>query len=38
MLFNPAPESVLDAGDILVAIGHKDHLKQLDLLANPVAT
>ena len=35
MVFNPDPELVLHAGDILVAIGHKEHLRQLDELANP---
>lgn len=35
MMFNPDPESVLQAGDILVAIGHKEHLRHLEELANP---
>jgi voltage-gated potassium channel len=35
MLFNPDPESTLQAGDILVAIGHKEHLRHLEELANP---
>jgi voltage-gated potassium channel len=35
MLFNPAPETLLEAGDILLAIGHKEQLKQLESLANP---
>jgi voltage-gated potassium channel len=35
MQFNPAPETVLEADDILVAIGHKEHLAQLEALANP---
>jgi voltage-gated potassium channel len=34
MLFNPPPEAVIDAGDILVAIGHRDQLDQLDKLAS----
>lgn len=37
MVFNPAPESPLEVGDILLAIGHKDHLLQLEALANPGA-
>lgn len=35
MLFNPAPDTLLEAGDILLAIGHKEQLKQLEILANP---
>jgi voltage-gated potassium channel len=35
MLFNPAPDTLLEAGDILLAIGHKDQLQQLETLANP---
>jgi voltage-gated potassium channel len=35
MHFNPAPETVLEPGDTLVAIGHKDQLVQLERLANP---
>src|SRR5262249_13756786 len=34
MVFNPAPETALEAGDILVAIGRRDHLDQLEALAN----
>jgi voltage-gated potassium channel len=37
MRFNPAPETLLEAGDILLAIGHKDQLAQLETLANPRA-
>jgi voltage-gated potassium channel len=33
MIFNPAPETLIEAGDILVAIGHREHLDQLDKLA-----
>lgn len=35
MIFNPDPDLVLQAGDILVAIGHKEQLGQLDELASP---
>ncbi len=35
MLFNPASETVLDPGDTLVSMGHKEHLAQLQRLANP---
>jgi voltage-gated potassium channel len=34
MIFNPAPEQTFAAGDILVAIGRREHLDQLDLLAS----
>lgn len=34
MQFNPSPETCMEAGDILVAIGHKEHLEKLDALAN----
>jgi voltage-gated potassium channel len=34
MIFNPAPETLIEAGDILVAIGHREHLDQLDKLAD----
>ena len=33
MLFNPPAETVLEAGDILIAIGSRDHLGALDALA-----
>ncbi len=33
MVFNPAPEVKLEAGDILIAIGDRQHLNQLDTLA-----
>ncbi len=35
MIFNPVPETVLEQGDILLAIGHKDHLARLEEMANP---
>ncbi len=35
MLFNPDPDALLQAGDILVAIGHREQLAQLETLANP---
>lgn len=35
MNFNPPPETVLEPGDTLVAIGHRDQLAQLERLANP---
>jgi len=35
MLFNPDPQTVLEADDILVALGHRDHLEKLEKLANP---
>src|SRR5581483_4391559 len=35
MMFNPDPDTVIQPGDILVAIGHKEHLRQLEELANP---
>jgi voltage-gated potassium channel len=35
MLFNPDPETTLEAGDILLAIGHMEQLKRLEALANP---
>jgi voltage-gated potassium channel len=33
MLFNPAPELKIEAGDTLVALGRREHLDQLDALA-----
>ena len=38
MLFNPASSTLLEAGDILLAIGHKEQLKQLETVANPHET
>ena len=35
MNYNPAPDTVLEPGDTLVAIGHKEQLGQLESLANP---
>jgi voltage-gated potassium channel len=34
MVFNPAPDAVLEVGDILVAIGDRPHLERLEKLAN----
>ncbi len=34
MVFNPQPETVIEAGDIIVAIGDREHLDQLEKLAN----
>jgi voltage-gated potassium channel len=38
MVFNPTPDAKLAAGDILVAIGHREHLDRLDVLANKPAS
>lgn len=35
MHFNPTPETPIQVGDILVAIGRRDHLEKLDALAKP---
>lgn len=35
MLFNPDPQTRLEPGDILVALGHRDHLEKLERIANP---
>jgi voltage-gated potassium channel len=35
MNFNPASETVLEPGDTLVAMGNREHLSQLQNLANP---
>jgi voltage-gated potassium channel len=35
MLFNPPPETILEAGDILIAVGSLDHLGTLGQLAQP---
>jgi voltage-gated potassium channel len=35
MHFNPASETVLEPGDTLVAMGNREHLSQLQKLANP---
>jgi voltage-gated potassium channel len=37
MLFNPPAETVLEVGDILVAIGSRDHLGNLDALARAIS-
>ncbi len=37
MVFNPTAETTLEAGDILVAIGHREQLDQLESLANVTA-
>jgi voltage-gated potassium channel len=37
MSFNPAPETMLEAGDILVAMGSRDHLANLEKLARTAA-
>lgn len=37
MVFNPPAETTFEAGDILIAIGHRDHLGVLDALAKPKA-
>ncbi|HYT91422.1 MAG TPA: potassium channel protein [Gemmataceae bacterium] len=34
MIFNPAPETAIEAGDILVAIGDRQHLDALEKIAN----
>ena len=34
MVFNPSPEMVIEADDIIVAIGDRKHLDELDRLAN----
>ena len=33
MIFNPAPEAILEAGDILITLGHRQQLDQLAKLA-----
>jgi voltage-gated potassium channel len=38
MIFNPAPEAVLDAGDILITLGHRQQLDQLEKLAGGTGT
>src|SRR5262249_59910009 len=34
MVFNPDPETRIEAGDILVALGDRPHLDELEKLAN----
>jgi K+/H+ antiporter YhaU regulatory subunit KhtT len=33
MAFNPAPQAVLDAGDLLIALGHRQQLDRLEEMA-----
>jgi uncharacterized protein with PhoU and TrkA domain len=33
MIFNPPPETTIEVGDILLAIGHREQLDELDRLA-----
>jgi voltage-gated potassium channel len=35
MVFNPEPETILEAHDILIAIGNKDSLDRLGVIADP---
>jgi voltage-gated potassium channel len=37
MVFNPSPETRIEAGDIVVAIGDRPHLDELEKVANPLA-
>jgi voltage-gated potassium channel len=37
MVFNPPAETVLDAGDILIAIGSRENLATLSQLSKPKA-
>jgi voltage-gated potassium channel len=37
MLFNPPPDTILESGDILVAIGSRAALATFESLANPGA-
>jgi len=37
MLFNPPPDTILEVGDILVALGSRSHLAAFGELANPQA-
>jgi voltage-gated potassium channel len=37
MLFNPAPESLLEAGDLLITLGHRQQLDRLESMARGVA-
>jgi voltage-gated potassium channel len=34
MVFNPAPETVLESGDVLISIGHRQQLDRLEELAS----
>jgi K+/H+ antiporter YhaU regulatory subunit KhtT len=33
MVFNPAPSAVLDAGDVLITLGHRQQLDRLEAMA-----
>jgi voltage-gated potassium channel len=33
MLFNPTPETVMEAGDVLITLGHRQQLDRLDKIA-----
>ena len=33
MAFNPAPEAVLEAGDLLITLGHRQQLDRLERMA-----
>lgn len=35
MIFNPQPETVIKEGDVLIALGEKKELKQLEKMLNP---
>ncbi|MGE5125740.1 MAG: potassium channel family protein [Betaproteobacteria bacterium] len=37
MQFNPAPESLLEAGDLLITLGHRQQLDRLESMARGVA-
>ena len=34
MLFNPGPESMLEGGDVLITLGHRQQLDRLESLAD----
>jgi uncharacterized protein with PhoU and TrkA domain len=34
MLFNPPADAVMEAGDILITLGHRKQLDHLDMLAS----
>ncbi len=36
MLFNPGPESMLERGDVLITLGHRQQLDRLESLAGAV--
>src|SRR4029079_10200323 len=33
MVFNPPPEEAMQAGDLLITLGHRDQLERLEVLA-----